>query len=57
MGTGDSKTALGDIIVNHPYFRNAKIIKHEDVLYMKTSILVDSQKTVKKWEDSQKITE
>ena len=52
---GGTNSSPEDIAINHPYFKNAKIVVHEDQTYMKTGILVDGKKTIKKWEDSQKI--
>ena len=53
---GNSKSNLENseaINVNHPYFGDIHLVTHEEIKYMKIRMLVDSQKTIKEWENSQ----
>ena len=47
MGPAKSKELSENVSVNHPYFTGAEIITHDNQLYMKIKMLVDSQRTVK----------
>lgn len=56
MGNSKSSQTHGQIItVNHPNFGEVELIDHEGQKYMKIKMLVDSEKTIKKWEEEQKI--
>lgn len=57
MGPARSKELSESVYVSHPYFTGAEVITHDHQLYIKIKMLVDSQRTIKQWEESQKTLE
>lgn len=52
MGPKNSQIHKGqqsEVVVNHPHFSKAKVLKEKDEAYLQTSTPVVNQKEIKEW--------